>query len=139
MKGVPDAAHRNNVQIFKCELPWNSHFHRESEEIQSRTRHLSLHIYGHVNNLPDHQELDLWDFDGVLLHNRNVRYSENGLNLGHWIRTSALRELVAADHRDVDTKNSLLRSLHCGHPLCAQLKCPVDELPVCTLDCWNLS
>ena len=37
---------------------------------------------------------------------------------GTRIRISGLRELVAADHRNVDAKNSLLHSLHCGCLLC---------------------
>ena len=91
------------------------HFHVDNEEIRLKVRHTSLHTYGHVNNLPDHQELHLWNFDGNLLHNWNVRHSEDGLNLGHWIQTSGLRELIAADNKDVDAKNSFLHSLTCGY------------------------
>ena len=63
MNGVLDTAHRNNVQIFKCELGLRIgvHIHVENEEIRLKARHLSLHMYGHVNNLPDHQELHLWN------------------------------------------------------------------------------
>ena len=50
-------ARRNNPN-FKCELGLRIgvHFHVENMEIHQRARHLSLHIYGHVNNLPDQHE-----------------------------------------------------------------------------------
>ena len=85
MNRVPDTVHRNNVLIFKCKLGLRIgvHIHVENEEIGLKARHLSLHIYGHVNNLPYHQELHLWNLDGNLLHSRNVHHSEDELNLEH--------------------------------------------------------
>ena len=35
------------------------HIHVENVEILLKAEHLSLHIYGHVNNFPEHQELHL--------------------------------------------------------------------------------
>ena len=74
------------------------HIHVENVEILLKAEHLSLHIYGHVNNprpprelhlssqqrayLHLVQELHLWNLDGNLLHNRNVHHSEDELNLG---------------------------------------------------------
>ena len=55
---------------------------RRNVEIMLEAEHLSLHIYGHVNNFPEHQELHLWNLDGNLLHNKNVHHSEDELNLG---------------------------------------------------------
>ena len=77
-------AHRNNVQIFKCELGLRIgvHIHVENVEMLLKAEHLSLHIYGHVSNFPEHQELHLWNLDETLLHNRNVHHSEDELNLG---------------------------------------------------------
>ena len=58
------------------------HIHVENVEILLKAEHLSLHIYGHVNNFPENQELHLWNLDGNLLHSRNVHHSEDELNLG---------------------------------------------------------
>ena len=74
---------RTAMELHGSGLRVGVHFYVENEEIRAEARHLSLHIFGHVNNLPDNQELHLWIFDGFLLHNRNVRHSEDGLNLGH--------------------------------------------------------
>ena len=91
MNGVPDTVHRNNVQIFKCELPWNSMEAASGSETQmvqrqvprSWTNFLIFYVKVACQKLPDNQELRLWNFDGILLHNRNVRRCEDELNLGH--------------------------------------------------------
>ena len=59
------------------------HIHVENVENLLKAEHLSLHIYGHVNNFTENQELHLWNLDENLLHSRNVHHSEDELNLGH--------------------------------------------------------
>ena len=87
-------ARRNNVQIFKCELGLRIgvHFHVENKEIRLKAAHLSLHIYGHVNNKTTTRTAPVVATTGIsppcprtapvesrrnLLHNRNVHHSED--------------------------------------------------------------
>ena len=68
------------------------------------------------------------EYDENLWHNRNVHHSEDELNLGQdsnlWTAGT-----VAADHRDVDAKNSLLHSLHCGYPSLSTTEMPSTTSP----------
>ena len=100
------------------------HIHVEKMEILLKAEHPSLHIYGHVSNFPEHQELHLWNLDGNLLHNKNVTTRRMSWIWGKRIRTSGLWELVAADHRDVDARTVFCTVCTVGTPLWTQPKCP---------------
>ena len=95
------------MELHGSDLRIGVHIYVENVEILLKAEHLSLHIFGHVNNFPEHQELHLWNLDGNLLHHRNVHHSEDELNLGQDSNLWTVGT-VAADLRDVDAKNSLL-------------------------------
>ena len=71
---------RTAMELHGSGLRIGVHIHVENFEIRLKARHLSLHIYGHVNNLPDHQELHLWNSTEICC--RYVHHSEEELNLG---------------------------------------------------------
>ena len=121
-------AHRNNVQIFKCELGLKIgvHIHVENVEIQLKASTCRCTHTGMSTTAQNTKNCTCRRNNGQistlsknctcgirrnLLHNRNVHHSEDELNLGQdsnlWTAGT-----VAADHRDIDAKNSLLHSLH---------------------------
>ena len=72
-----------NCHGTPCKRPQDRSPHsRRKCGILLKAEHLSLHIYGHVNDFPEHQELHLWNLDENLLHNMHVHHSEDELNLG---------------------------------------------------------
>ena len=82
-KSCSDFQVRTAMELHGSGLRNGVHIHVENVEIRLKAEHLSLHIYGHVNNPRPPRELHLWNLDGNLLHNRNVHHSQDELNLGH--------------------------------------------------------